>query len=276
MEQMTLEGLCREIGLAEAVTAEILDWEKQLDWGALGREMDLLASPGCWEDGLRRLAEKLAPDERGLKMLACCLRQAMKTWEAYQAIGISRDIYGATMACFSRFVEEHMESFGVYGFDRAFWTVRQLSAKLFRIGELEYELVEKEGEKQVHLHIPSGSRLYPEILRQSVAEAKALLGCCFPEYAQAPILCDSWLLSPTLKELLPEDSRILTFQRSFRTKALGEGDSFMQWVYKRRDLPLENLPEGTGLQRRLKAYLLSGGRWIEADGQLVDDPFTAL
>lgn len=35
----------------------------------------------------------------------------------------------------------------------------------------------------------------------------------------------------------------------------------MEWVFKRRDIPLEDLPEETSLQKNMKAHLLSGG-WV--------------
>lgn len=269
-----LRTLCQEIRLAEPAAQEVYRLAKTLDLEALAPAMEMLAAPGRWQEGLDTLKSSLDPDPLGFKMLACSLIQALKTWEIYRELGISREIYIETMACFSRFVDEHMESFGCYGFDRAFWTVRQLSARLFRMGELEYELVQTGEEKRIDMHIPSGSRLRNPILRASWEEARAVLGRCFPEYESVPMgISESWLLSPTLQVLLPEDSNILKFQRNFRLTPLGTGDSYMQWVFKRTDLALSELPEDTLLQRRLKTRLLSGGVWEESGGVLIDDPF---
>lgn len=264
--------LCREIRLAGPAAQQVAELAETLDLIALAPAMDMLATPGCWQEGLDTLKKQLDPDPLGMKMLTCSLLQALKTWENYRELGISREIYVETMACFSRFVDEHMKSFGCYGFDRAFWTVRQLSGRLFRIGELEYELIW--GEKKIDLHIPGGSRLRNDILRASWEEAKALISRCFPEYEDAPMgISESWLLSPTLQELLPVESNILRFQRNFRLTPLGTGDSYMQWVFKRTDLALRDLPEDTGLQRHLKAWLLAGGVWQESCGILIEEPF---
>ena len=82
------------------------------------------------------------------------------------------------MKCFPRFVREHKECFGDYGFDRAFWPGRQLSMLLFRLGALEFELIpetktddevpEKEAVRAFHLpvkeigvHIPSDADISP-------------------------------------------------------------------------------------------------------------------
>ena len=87
--------------------------------------------------------------------------------------------------------------------------------------------------------------------------------------AGSKFACDSWLLSPALKELLPEESRILQFQNRFEVKSWNkEEDAYLEWVFKRKDLPLEKLPEETSLQRKMKAYVLQGGKIGEAYGEI--------
>ena len=71
------------------------------------------------------------------------------------------------------------------------------------------------------------------------------------------------------KELLPEESRILQFQNRFEVKSWNkEEDAYLEWVFKRKDLPLEKLPEETSLQRKMKAYVLQGGKIGEAYGEI--------
>ena len=166
------------------------------------------------------------------------------------------------MKCFTRFVNEHLESYGRYGFDRGFWTVRQLSAVLLRIGELEYEV----RPDAIHLHIPSDAVLEMPRLRQSWEAARAMLG-------DAPMVCHSWLLSPDLPGLLEADSRIMAFQRSFTIHSPEPDDSFRQWVFKDPGCPDAQLPEDTRLQRRLKAFVLAGNTFHCAHGTLHADPF---
>ena len=116
---------------------------------------------------------------------------------------VPEKIWLDTMKCFPRFIAEHRRSFGTDGFDRYGWTVRQTECRLFRIGELEYELLEESGKRAVSLHIPSDARLEPDLLNDSVRQAKEFLGRYFPEWKKQPMICESWLLSPKLKELLP-------------------------------------------------------------------------
>ena len=193
---------------------------------------------------------------------------------------LPEDIWLATMACFTRFVKEHHESMGNFAFDRGFWTTRQIGAKLFRIGELEYELKETEDKdmpRMISLHIPSDARMTADRLNDSVARAKEFLKTYFPEWATLPMRCHSWLLSPALKSLLDEDSNILRFQRAFDLDyEERESDEELRWVYKligdqQKNVDLTKLPEDTSLQRRMKVYLLEGGKIGSAAGFLARD-----
>jgi len=266
---MDLATLCRRIRMPEEVTAILISMEKQIAFPCL----DPLRIPGQWEDGLQEVKAALREDPDGFKMLLCMLRCAVSCWEDYAQLGISEEIYFDTMACFSRFVGEHKTSFGRYGFDRDFWTVRQVSAVLFRIGELEYELLEEKGQKVVSLHIPSDCRLELPRLRKSWEEAKNLISEKFPDFADVPYVCTSWLLSPDLPKMLPENSRILAFQQAFTLKETYPDPEFKEWVYKRTDIADTDLPEDTTLQRRLKAFLLAGNTFHSGFGILHRDPF---
>lgn len=265
-----MDRLCREIGMPETVTKRLLVLHARPDFAP---NTEKLMHETTWNDGLSALKTELGDDGDGMKMLLCMLRCALDAWERYQELGISRRVYVDTMACFSRFVREHLESYGCYGFDRGFWTVRQVSCRLFRIGELEYELTARDGAPQIRLHIPSDAHLERALLRESVLQAKTLIARCFPAYENVPIACCSWLLSPTLKALLPARSRILDFQKSFRIVPLGSGDSYRLWAFRNPKLQVKDFPENTALQRSLKAYLLSGGSFTEAEGTLLQNPF---
>ena len=254
---MTLLTLCEKIGLPQEVTERVLTFPAVPD--------DILAqlrTPELWPLGRAAVKARLRPDPDGIGELAAHLQCALKTREIYRERGISEDIFVETMKCFTRFVCEHMESYGRYGFDRGFWTVRQLSGVLWRIGELEYE-VRSDG---IRLHIPSDARLEPARLRAGWEDARRLLG-------DADMVCHSWLLSPDLPGLLPVDSRILAFQRNFAVHSPEPDDSFRQWVFKDPRLSDADLPEGTRLQRALKAFLLAGNTFHAAHGILDRDPF---
>lgn len=202
--------------------------------------------------------------EHGLDEL---FQQTMAAYEARKQEPwnrISEEIYIETMKCFSRFVREHKVSYGVYGFDRGFWTPHQIEGKLFRIGELEYQIDDEE--KVISIHIPSDADLSDDRVDASYAEQKQFFAENFPETAGWPEMCESWLLSPALKELLPSDSRILAFAARFEiTQTNPDATDYLEWVYKlaagqQKSAELENLREDTSLQRRMKDFLRAGGK----------------
>ena len=132
---MTIEKLCYAIGLPEEVIRTVLELDKTLDVP----QRVLLCKQETWEEGLKQVTEALGEDPNGFKMLTLMLHTAVERKKAYDEKGICEEIYIASMSCFTRFVKEHMVSYGCYGFDRGFWTVRQLSLTVFRLGQLEYE-----------------------------------------------------------------------------------------------------------------------------------------
>ena len=87
-------------------------------------------------------------------MLTFMLAACSQTRKIYEDLQISETIFLDTMKCFPRFINEHLESYGTYGFDRDFWTMLQMAARLFRLGSLEYELTEAAGQKAVHIPHP--------------------------------------------------------------------------------------------------------------------------
>ena len=176
---MTLAEFCEKIALPDQVVERVLSVPEVPE--------DLLVqlrTPELWPLGRAAVKAYLKPDADGFGELAAQLQCALKTRETYR---FSEEIFVETMKCFTRFVCEHLESYGRYGFDRGFWTVQQLSGVLYRIGELEYEI----REDAIHLHIPSDAVLEPERLRRSWEAARAMLG-------EGEMVCHSWLLSPDL------------------------------------------------------------------------------
>lgn len=274
LSDLELELLCRAICLPGEVRAQVCRFHKSAAFASLLPQarplLEALLAPGTWDSALGRLKERIGEDPRGMKILTFMLVCCGQTWDSYQSLGISGDIYVETLKCFTRFIEEYFESYGTYGFDRDFWTMRQLAARLFRLGALEFELTEEEGEKTVQVHIPSDADLSSEARHSSYDAARDFIARFFPAYEKAPFQCTSWLLSPALKDCLPEDSRIRSFQDEYEVAALfPERDSFLTWVYKRPDIPAADLPEDTSLQRNMKKYLLAGKKVGEASGRLL-------
>ena len=260
--------ICDTILLEEAL--EKLLRQINMPWAFALRVMDC-----AWAEQ-KEFSGGVKPEDSGAEEMARQLKIAIGNRQNGPWKGLPEQIWLDTLKCFSRFVGEHMQSCGLYGFDRGFWTTRQINAKLFRVGELEYELVENTEERFISIHIPSDVRLEVKLLNESLQRVKTFLKQYFPAWAEVPIRCESWLLSPVLKRLLPASSRILGFQQAFDIAPVEDDarEAVLQWVYHltpdmQKGFSLEALPENTSLQRSMKRYLLSGGTVTSGEGPLV-------
>jgi hypothetical protein len=273
--------MCEKIGLQEEIIKEITVFNETLSYDNMKEDLEKLLSFETAKDARAKLKEKLGEDKKGVKILTCMMHCLEDTYKKYKELGISDQIFVDTMNCFPRFIEEHKNSYGFYGFDRDWWTTRQIGMKLFRIGELEYELLCEEKDKVISMHIPSDAKLSIINCRKSYEESKKFIKTHYPEYIDSRYICDSWLLSPALKELLPETSNIIKFQEAFAISEWNkEEKEFIEWVYKIKvddnnivTDDYKKLPEDTSLQRNMKQYLLNGGFIGSAYGQLIEKPW---
>lgn len=271
---MDLEQLCRDINMPEEVIQKVLSISRNYDFKQYQPLMNRLTIKSEWEAALRDLKANLPEDKDGFIMLTCMLTAGLTTYENYAKKGIREDIFIDTFGCFSRFVREHKVSYGRYGFDRDFWTPRQLSMVLFRIGTLEYELYEEYGKELISIHIPSDAQLTEANCRKSYLWSKEFFAQYFPDFHYEKYVCESWLLSPYLREILPEYSRIIRFQDSFVIERVDlRARDYMEWVFKNRNLSIDEVPQDTSLQRKMKEYIKNGGVIGNGAGYLKPDPF---
>ena len=128
--------------------------------------------------------------------------------------------------------------------------------------------MENEG-KSIAIHIPSDADLRRESVLRSVEDFYAFRYTYFPEWEKADLVCDSWMLTPVLKDLLAEGSNILDFQNLFEIDSVDyDAMWFMDWIFPGYESIDENLPERTSLQRKIKKYLLEGKKVGCARGHL--------
>jgi len=199
-------------------------------------------------------------DDLGYKSLICQLMAALRTREIFAEQGISDDIFVATLKCLSRFSNEHLASYDVYGFKHGWWSFRFLCGLIYRLGTLEFEIVSN----GLSVHIPSDSILSAENLAASYAQAADFFPKLGVMYEQ--IHCYTWLLHPTLQKILPPTSRILAFQKDYEIQEVLQDTDYMIFAYKKHYPDINSLPEKTSLQRELKKWLLAGGEMGSAHG----------
>ena len=257
---MNLRELTARIGLPPEIVQKLLALRDETDLAALEPWIAQLTERPAAARAYEALDARLADDPGHLKMLLCQLEAARRVHGRYLEKGIPEDVFTDTMKCFTRFLGECRIRSGRMDFDRGWWTYRQTSMELFRVGALEYQLGEADGAPVIHLHIPSDADLSGESVDRSLALAKSFFKRHYPDYRYDRYVCKSWLLSPTLGTLLPEGSRIRAFQERFAIGPEEESTDFFEWLFQTyADAPLETLPEKTRLQRRVKELLLKGG-----------------
>jgi hypothetical protein len=125
----------------------------------------------------------------------------------------------------------------------------------------DWDQVLGRGDPVLGVHIPRQGKLTIESCRESMAEAERFFREHFPDHRFGGFTCSSWMLDPRLSELLPSESNILRFQRLFHLYSTTPGPTAVYWfVFGGPIRPVDELPEDTTLQRRLKAYLRAGGQ----------------
>lgn len=219
-------------------------------------------------ESYRHLKTLLEEDKDNMKMLYCQLECARRVFDQYQKKHIKDTIYRDTMKCFSRFIEECKKKNGRMFFDRDWWTYRQISMSLFRIGELEYEFQKYEDENVIAIHIPSDANLSKEAVDASMKQAEIFFQTYYHDYKYEKYSCDSWLLSPRLKPLLSRKSNILSFQNRFHiVRENNEDKGYIEWLFQVPiDTNYKDLPAKTDLQKKVKEILLNGGNIGSAYG----------
>ncbi len=262
-----------EMALIEAAAAD-------LPWEQLSPMIKELQFPATSEAAKNAAYQLIAEQDRQHKGIAglCVLASAMyESAERFRSWGIPEKVIDDTLSVLQRFCVEYRKEFGVFGFDRGFWAWRQTCGQIFRLGALEYEYLTMTlhnagltgipaATPVLTIHIPSGTDLSREALDDSYAQARAFY-CEHPEVClkdgQPPeaIMCHSWLLSPTLRTLLKENSGIRRFAEDFQLyESEAESKGCFHFLFMvTDDTAPSDLPEHTSLQRAVKAHLMAGG-----------------
>lgn len=267
---MTLTEICKHIDLQPALTEQVIDFEKNFDFSVSEKVSAGYRDFSKLSDTTNELKSLFAEDTNNVKLLACCLHCACRLYDVYKEKDISDKVFFDTMKCFTRFSAECFEKTGVLAFDRAWWTGRQLGLHLFRIGELEYELVKKDGLKYISVHIPSDAILSYKKTTESFTDAVEFIRKHFPEYTGCEIKCTTWLFSPEIRAHLKDSSRIRIFGDFFDLTITDiKSNDFIKWLFSVENTEnYKTLKENTSLQRQMKKFLLEGGSLSVTSGIL--------
>jgi hypothetical protein len=241
---MDQQSLMERIGLPPEGQALVTAWPLSGPAYACWKSLFYDDEPGFFQ----KISRQKEPAEL---LLILYIRFAVDLHPDFQARQISDQIYFNTFRDFTVWYRSYFRKTGRPGLTEEKWLALPLKLKIFRLGRLQFE---PDG-AAIHVHIPEDGKLTPDACSDAFRQADAFFDQSYTQYD-----CESWLLSPALKELLPPESNILQFQRRFEIQ---------QTIYPFRQAEerifgkvLKNpklYPERTALQRSAKAYVLKKG-----------------
>lgn len=210
----------------------------------------------------QRILKGLEPEK---VFLSFYCRLACDTYEEYKIRKIDEQIFWDTFQDIRLWCDNCFRETGKYGIAEYQWFWRLFEMKVFRLGRLEFEIMNAEkqikgngisieaGEPIINIHIPEGEALSRTACGESLKRAHEWFG------AKQKFICYSWLLYPGLNEILAAESNIIHFQNRFH---------LIKTDYQEREAEkrifgwiAENItayPDHTRLQKRARQYLLSG------------------
>ncbi|MBO0826597.1 MAG: DUF5596 domain-containing protein [Streptosporangiales bacterium] len=198
----------------------------------------------------------------------------------HAAHDIPDDVAWATHRDLGEKVAVHRRKYGVGGMDTQFWFTLHQRGVIYRLGRLQFNLARKErnqgglylDQPLLGTHVPElGGPMTPEACDASFEAARPFFDRHFPEHCARVAVCTSWLLDPQLAEYLPEKSNIVSFMRRWRIidEVLEPADaSMLEFVFRRDEQPLDELPRDTTLERAVVAHLKAGRHWRTPTGWL--------
>ena len=209
---MELITLCNTIHLQPQIKSRVLAFAASFDFTTVAKQLEDFRDYGKMSEALTEIRAILGEDPGGIKILSCMLQASVDIYEMYQEKGISDEIYFKTMKCYPRFIDETYKMTGELCFDRYWWTTRQAGGHLFRIGSLEYEMKHVDEGVVIGIHVPSDADFMPAAVDKSLSDAKDFFEEHYPELTCAEYRCHSWLIDKQLRDMLDQDSNILSFQ----------------------------------------------------------------
>ncbi len=201
--------------------------------------------------------------------------------------GVPEEITWATFADLGDKIAIHRRTYGYGGLSTQFWFTLHFRGMIYALGRLQFDMEHfhadgapsdipiKVGDPVLGTHIPEpGGPFTPELCDDSFARVGPFFSAHFADFF-APgkprfATCNSWLLDDQLADYLPETSNIVQFQRRYNLlPAIGDSNadrSIVEFVFRRVDVELDELPQDTTLQRAVVSHLRAGKHWRSRTG----------
>ena len=131
--------------------------------------------------------------------------------------------------------------------------------QVVRLPRDAWRLVLTSGDPVLDLHVPGEGPLTVDALRAAHVEAVAFFERYYPEHPFVAYICDSWLFSPLLEEMLGADSNIVRWQREgYLLPDDSQGEGMLEFTFGAAQIDPATAPRDTRLRRALIAHLEQG------------------
>lgn len=151
------------------------------------------------------------------------------------------------------------------------WAYYFARVRIIEVGRLQYQYsVTDDNKKVIKIHIPKGNKLDISSVRKSIDDSKQEIEKIF-KVSNCEYICNSWLLSNKLNEIIDKNSNIHKFYKLFDVID-GENciDDIINFVYQKKEINNYNeLQENTNLQQLIKMELLNGTTFKIGKGVLI-------
>ncbi len=130
-----------------------------------------------------------------------------------------------------------------------------------QLAKAEWELILRNGETVLEMHIPNFMPLRLDLLHKSLQRALDFFPRYHPERPFKAFVCSSWIFNTQFIDMLPPTSNLLAFQRQgylFPLPSSGAGPIY--FLFGRRQIDLATAPQDTTLRRAVIAHMQAGGQ----------------
>ncbi len=213
-----------------------LGFPKEFDKEFYAYLKNIKISDGITADVLRE------DSQEGDRNLLNCLYLCEGLAEQYGAKGISEDILLDTLKDIVRWTETYSDLDGHLYLGELHWLKRHMTAKLFKLGRLQYCIADAEtdipkygvskGDPVVEVHIPAGEKLGRDECVESLNMAREFFKTYYPEYNYKCFTCHSWLLDSKLNEILEKNSNIIRFAELFDVVEEDDSNALIRYIFR--------------------------------------------
>jgi hypothetical protein len=197
------------------------------------------------------------------------------TLDYHRAHGISDNASRAIFADLGRHLRVFFTTFGQTGLHVQGWFSLHMRGMLFDFGRLQFNRSKmgtdqaaideagmpcKRGDYVLNCHIPDSGPLTPEGVRESLRRAKPFFDEHFPDEGPYDLAtCDSWLIDEQLIEMVPGSNiaKFVALWHPFSEAENGDG-AVLNFVFRRPDAQIDDLPTKSSLERAIVAHLKAG------------------